>query len=156
MSSNHSRTLDGRKNRRHNTLDGRKNKRRGSRPSPARPTTPWTPAFRVSVRLPGKGNLNSHCARPVHLIITMIKWIRTSRLSIEESLSRVPGFRFQVSRFGFVVSGVWCKVPPQHKNSTHRPPPILRTTLEPTRRPTETGAGLAHSCQIPSKTGLGY
>jgi len=39
---------------------------------------------RVDVRLPGKGNLNSHGARPVHLIITMIKWIRTSRLSIKK------------------------------------------------------------------------
>ena len=29
----------------------------------------------------------SHGARPVHLIITMIKWIRTSRLSIKNSLS---------------------------------------------------------------------
>ena len=37
---------------------------------------------KVDVRLPGKENSNSHCARPVHLIITMIKWIRTSRLSI--------------------------------------------------------------------------
>ena len=37
---------------------------------------------KVDVRLPGKGNSNSHGARPVHLIITMIKWIRTSRLSI--------------------------------------------------------------------------
>ena len=27
----------------------------------------------VDVRLPGKGNSNSHGARPVHLIITMIK-----------------------------------------------------------------------------------
>ena len=35
----------------------------------------------------GKGNSNSHGARPVHLIITMIKWIRTSRLSIKNSLS---------------------------------------------------------------------
>ena len=31
----------------------------------------------------GKGNSNSHGARPVHLIITMMKWIRTSRLSIK-------------------------------------------------------------------------
>ena len=31
---------------------------------------------------------NSHGARPVHLIITMIKWSRTSRLSIKNSLSR--------------------------------------------------------------------
>jgi len=38
---------------------------------------------KVDVRLPGKGN----GARPVHLIITMIKWIRTSRLSIKNSLS---------------------------------------------------------------------
>ena len=41
---------------------------------------------KVDVRLPGKGNSNSHAARPVHLIITMIKWIRTSRLSIKNSL----------------------------------------------------------------------
>ena len=31
----------------------------------------------VDVRLPGKGDSNSHGARPVHPIITMIKWIRT-------------------------------------------------------------------------------
>ena len=42
---------------------------------------------KVDVRLPGKGNANSHGARPVHLIITMIKWFRTSRLSIKNSLS---------------------------------------------------------------------
>jgi len=38
-------------------------------------------------RQPGKGNSNSHGARPVHAIIAMIKWIPTSRLSIENSLS---------------------------------------------------------------------
>ena len=42
---------------------------------------------KVDVRLPGKVNSNSHGARPVHLIIMMIKWIRTSRLSIKNSLS---------------------------------------------------------------------
>ena len=42
---------------------------------------------KVDVRLPGKGNSNSHGARPIHLIIAMIKWIRTSRLSIKNSLS---------------------------------------------------------------------
>ena len=42
---------------------------------------------KVDVRLPGKANSNSHGARPVHLIITMIKRIRTSRLSIKISLS---------------------------------------------------------------------
>ena len=40
----------------------------------------------VDVRLPGKGNSNSHGARPVHQIISMIKWIWTSRLSIKNSL----------------------------------------------------------------------
>ena len=42
---------------------------------------------KVDVRLPGKGNSNSQGARPVYLIITMIKWIRTSRLSIKNYLS---------------------------------------------------------------------
>ena len=39
-------------------------------------------------RLPGKGNRNSRGARQVHLNITMMKWIRTSRSSIKNSLSR--------------------------------------------------------------------
>jgi len=42
---------------------------------------------KVDVRLPGKGNSNSPGARPVHQIILMIKWIRTSRLSIKNYLS---------------------------------------------------------------------
>ena len=42
----------------------------------------------LDVRLPGKGNSDSHGARSVHLIITMIKWIRTSRLSINSLSSR--------------------------------------------------------------------
>ena len=33
---------------------------------------------------------HSHGARPVHLIITIIKWIQTSRLSIKNSLSSAP------------------------------------------------------------------
>ena len=41
----------------------------------------------IDVRLPGKGNSNSHGAGPVHQIISMIKWIRTSRLSIKNYLS---------------------------------------------------------------------
>jgi len=41
---------------------------------------------KVDVRLPGKGNSNSHGARPVHQIISMIKWIRTRKLSIKNSL----------------------------------------------------------------------
>jgi len=50
---------------------------------------------KVDVRLPGKGNSNSHGARPVHLIITMITWIRTSRLSIKNSLSSCSGLSVQ-------------------------------------------------------------
>ena len=45
------------------------------------------PSRKVDVRLPGKGKSNSYGARPVHLIITMIKLIRTSRLSVIHSLS---------------------------------------------------------------------
>ena len=41
------------------------------------------------MRLPGKGNSKSHGARPVHLVITMIKWMRASRLSIKNCLSQV-------------------------------------------------------------------
>ena len=37
------------------------------------------------MRLPGKGNLNSHGARPVHQIISIIKWIRISRLSMKNA-----------------------------------------------------------------------
>ena len=44
-------------------------------------------------QLPGKGNSNSHGARPVRLIITMIKWIRTSTFSIKKSLSAQPHSR---------------------------------------------------------------
>ena len=42
---------------------------------------------KVDVRLPGKRNLSYHGARPAHFIITMIKWTRTSRLPIKNSLS---------------------------------------------------------------------
>jgi len=45
---------------------------------------------KVDVRLPGKVNSDSHGARPVHLIIRMIEWIRTSRLPIKNSLSQIP------------------------------------------------------------------
>ena len=44
-------------------------------------------ARKVDVRIPGKGNSNSHGARPGHLIITMIKWIWTSMLSTKNCLS---------------------------------------------------------------------
>jgi len=40
----------------------------------------------VDISLPGKGNSNSNGTRPVHQIISMITWIRTSRLSTKNSL----------------------------------------------------------------------
>ena len=44
--------------------------------------------MKVDIRLPGKENSNSHGARPVHQIITMIRWIQTIRLSTKKSLCR--------------------------------------------------------------------
>ena len=42
---------------------------------------------KVDIRLPEKVNSNSHGARPVHQIISMIKWICTSTLSMKNSLA---------------------------------------------------------------------
>ena len=41
----------------------------------------------IHIRLPEKGISNSHGARPAHQITSMIQWIRTSRLSVKNSLS---------------------------------------------------------------------
>jgi len=46
-------------------------------------------ARKVDVRLPERGNSNSHGARPAHPIITMITCIRTIRVSIKNFLSQV-------------------------------------------------------------------
>ena len=43
---------------------------------------------KVDIRLSGKMISNSHGTRPVHQIITMMKWIRTSMLSMKHSLSQ--------------------------------------------------------------------
>ena len=45
----------------------------------------------VNARLPGKENSNTHGAGPVHLTITMIKWIQTSKSSIKNSLPQAYG-----------------------------------------------------------------
>ena len=63
-------------------------------------------ARKVDVRLPGKGNSNSHGARPVQLIITTIKWIRTSRLSIKNSLFRAWDHRTLVCGVGLGAEGL--------------------------------------------------
>ena len=74
---------------------------------------------KVDVRLPGKGNSISHGARPVHQIISIIKWIQTSRLSM--TLSLHGGIPTKLARMleksiqtrDAVTSGPWCgtKVP---------------------------------------------
>ena len=56
---------------------------------------PAFPARKVDIRLPGEGDSNSHGARPVHLIITMITCFRKSRLSLKNSLSRQTWKRVQ-------------------------------------------------------------
>jgi hypothetical protein len=46
--------------------------------------------MKVDIKLPGKGDSNSHSARPVHQTISMTKWIWTSRLILKSSLSGLP------------------------------------------------------------------
>ena len=48
---------------------------------------------KVDIRLPGQGDSNTHGARPVRQMISTIKWIRTSRLSIKDSLPVPSGKR---------------------------------------------------------------
>ena len=107
----------------------------------------------ADIRLPGKGNSNSRGARPVHQIISMMKWIRTSRLPIKYFLSvagggsrRTCGFRVQgsgcrVQGSGFRVQGSgfrvgapvgrglrWCTTPPPPGSAAGAPsgPPTPR------------------------------
>jgi len=47
----------------------------------------------ADVRLSGKGNSNSHGLKPVNQIISMMKWIRTSRFSTKNSLCLTGGLR---------------------------------------------------------------
>ena len=69
----------------------RRGARRWPRARPPAPSASPTPASRcrshrkVDIRLPGKGNPSSHGARPVHQIISMMKWTRTSRLPTKNS-----------------------------------------------------------------------
>ena len=63
------------------------------------PEAPCVDPRKVDARLPGNGNSHSHCARPVHLIITIINWIRTSRLSVKNSLSLLVLVQMQTDVF---------------------------------------------------------
>ena len=64
---------------------------------------------KVDVRLPG--------ARPVHLIITMIKWVRTGRLSIKNYLFGVQGAGGRLGSAIHVERGAWSTGVP--------PPPVI-------------------------------
>ena len=57
---------------------------------------------KVDIRLPGKGNSNSHGSRPVHYNDLDDKWIRSSRLSKKNSLSahRANGLEFEAVGLG--------------------------------------------------------
>ena len=75
-------------------------------------TTPFAPFLVcfLDIRLLGAENSNSHGARPVHKIVSMTKWMRTSRLSIQNSLPETwmrGGCCFERAR-RFIPSG------PQH------------------------------------------
>ena len=61
-------------------------------------------ARKEDVRLPGREDLDSHGARPVHLIFTMTKWVWTSRLSMKNSLSSPEG---QVRNPDLAVSSLY-------------------------------------------------
>jgi len=54
---------------------------------PATEAASWFCRRKVDIRLHGKENSNSHGARPVYYNIYSMWWIRTSRLSIKNSLS---------------------------------------------------------------------
>ena len=77
---------------------------------------------KVDVRLPRKRNSNSHGARPVLQSISTIKWIRTSSLSINKSLSQRSAAPsptttrcllslswFRVQGLGLRVQGAGCR-----------------------------------------------
>ena len=67
-----------------------KERERADSTRPSRYMPPYSGLYmgsgrKVDVRLPEKGNSSSQGARPVHLIITVMRRIRTSRLSIKNS-----------------------------------------------------------------------
>ena len=64
-------------------------------------------ARRAGVRLPRKWNPNSHGARPVHIITTMIKWSWISRLLIKNSLPVRGGENICII---LVLEGLECKL----------------------------------------------
>ena len=75
-------------------------------------------AWKIDARLPGKENSNSHGATPVRQIISLMKWIRTSMLSINNSLSACEE-RKVVPAIGFEVWGLRVPFAPS-RSAAHR------------------------------------
>jgi len=82
------------------------------------PVSLCLPQFPLDVRLPGKGNSNSHGAKPVHLIITMIEWIRTNRLLIKNLLS--PQTTCRCQGLDHSEWGVGCRRPLSSECGTYK------------------------------------
>ena len=91
----------------------------------------WDQARKVDVKLHGKGKLKSHGARPVHLIISMIRWVRTSRLSIKNSLSGTRLEAGEETAFAQEEKQEWRK-PSRSKTTTLNP---KLSTLNPKHEP---------------------
>ena len=92
-------------------------------------------------RLPGKGDLNFHGARPVHLIITMTRRIRTSRLSTKNSrsCSGNAGCAAQICQLLCrTVTGLTRSVSPKTLNERERERENVRDRARETERETET------------------
>jgi len=80
-------------------------------------------------------NSNSHGARPVHLIFTMIKWIRTSRLSIKKTLSAAALAAAGVPMKGAVEGAVGANL---RQTATEAVSPSLSLSLARARAHTHT------------------
>ena len=61
----------------------------------------------MDVKLPGRGNSLFYGGRPVHLIITMMKWIQTSWLAIKHYLSVVSLAEKSVMQQDFVDKSLY-------------------------------------------------
>jgi len=102
---------------------------------------------KVDGRIPGKENSNSHGARPVHLIITMIKWIRTSRLSIKNSLSLCW---YYYSRCLTRAGRTWGEEEEKKTEGTRCPGVLPAATVRLAPHSRGAGAGFSVQCSVSS------
>ena len=102
----------------------------------------WDQVSWVYIRLPEKGKSYTHGARSGHQIILMIKWIRTTRFSITNSVCLVRRMGSRVGRRGR-RRGVW-------SSSTCCLPSALRKSLFFLYSADRTLAWLRSTCCLPS------